>query len=150
MTRSKLLKSLSLLALAGFSAVASAQRGGLQPGQWEMTTTLNAANIPGARMVHNRSRTVRHCLTPQAAADGGRSLIVSSGCTVKRFSFANGKIDAAMSCGPAGQAMVTETTGRYTPTAVHTISHSHSRGPVNMTVEIQARGHWIGACTAAR
>lgn len=69
--RTDVLASLAFLTLAGLAGAAWAQRGGLQPGQWEMTTTVNMASIPGIKTVRNRSRTERHCVTPQSAMDGG-------------------------------------------------------------------------------
>ncbi|RYF16015.1 MAG: DUF3617 family protein [Oxalobacteraceae bacterium] len=76
-----------------------------------MTSTVNMASIPGIKTVRNRSRTERHCVTPQSAMDGGRDLLIARGCTAKRFNFANGEIDVLTSCGPVGQAMLTMRSG---------------------------------------
>ena len=141
---------LAIAALTGLCGTALAQRGGLQPGQWEMTTNVKVAGIPGMKMTRDQSHTTRYCLTPQAALDGSRAMLISRGCSFKRFVMANGKIDAETVCGGAGRAMSSTTTGTYTPTTLHTTSHSNFQGPAGMMINHDLQGHWVGLCTAGK
>lgn len=142
--------SLGLFALftASVAAAGYAQRSPLQAGQWEMTATIKMAGVPGGQGFNNKPRTIRYCVSPQSSIEDTRNLLVSKGCSIKRFTMANGKVDVESACGPTGHTMMSKTMGTYTPTSFHTASRSTMSGPMAMSMESDTKGHWVGACPA--
>ncbi len=76
------------------------------PGQWQATTTIESATMPGMppqalAMMKNRPTTVTYCLTPQdVEADPKKMLAADKSCKVNRMLFQGGRIDAQMAARP--------------------------------------------------
>ena len=117
--------TLALLAACGGSAVS------LQPGQWEMTTTMTNFEVPGApaamaeqmRAAMAQPRTQNECITPEQAANPTRGMMTpdgkSEGCTFTDQTFAGGVIRMAGSCpAPGGGSIRTNLNGSYTATTM--------------------------------
>lgn len=90
------------------------------PGQWQSTMIVEEMQMPGippevAAMVKGRPTTVTYCLTPEEARSNPEKMMTQDDCTVVRFGFEGGAIDAAFTCktdmGPATMTMA----GSYTP-----------------------------------
>ena len=105
----------------------------LQPGQWEMTTTMTDVQVPGApeamaaqmkAAMASQPRTESRCITPEEAANPTRGMMSPSGnaqgCTFTDQTFAGGVIRMAGTCpAPAGGGQVrTSLEGSYTATTM--------------------------------
>lgn len=121
----------------------------VNPGQWQATTVIESATMPGVppealAMMKGRPTTVTYCLTPEEAeADPEKMLGADKSCKIDRFSLANGKIDAAMTCktdqGPATMTMK----GTYTADS-YTMASTMQTGQMTMASRMSAKR--LGPC----
>lgn len=132
----------------------------LKPGQWETTTLITDMSVPGLpaesmKAATGTRTTTRNCVTPAQAAKPDASLFTGrkdANCTYQRFSMADAKIDAAMTCQPAGLpgAMAMTLSGNHSAThfAMGMTMTTDTPGPGAMTVKATVSGKHLGACTA--
>ncbi|HKR23711.1 MAG TPA: DUF3617 domain-containing protein [Allosphingosinicella sp.] len=152
--------TVALLAACGGSAVT------LQPGQWEMTTTMTNIEVPGApaamaeqmrTAMANQPRTENECITPEEAANPLGNMMNqgggTQGCTFSEQTFAGGVIRMAAAC-PApqgGGSMRTNLNGTYTATTMEAqISAEVDAGantPAGMPRNIRMSGTMTGRRT---
>lgn len=152
--------TVALLAACSGSAVT------LQPGQWEMTTTMTNIEVPGApeavaaqmrAAMASQARTQNECITPEEAANPVGAMMNpggnTQGCTFSEQTFAGGVMRMAASC-PApqgGGSMRTSLNGTYTATTMEgQISAEVDAGantPAGMPRNIRMSGTFTGRRT---
>jgi hypothetical protein len=128
----------------------------MQPGQWEMTTTVTRMNMPGMPAGMNATpppNTTRDCLTPEEVARANADFVRESageGCTSQNSSMSGGRIQANIQCDrPEGQTRMTMN-GTYTATTLDMTQQVRTTIAGGQTVEMDARmtGRRIGECPA--
>ena len=145
-------RGLMIGSVLGSATMAFAQSATVQPGQWEMISVTKSVEMPNAppqvaKMMAGRTTTVRRCITPREAADGGREMMKAKpSCTFGRYIMAGGKIDAEMTCSQAGGTMTAVTTGTYTPTTMSSMTRMSIKGPAPMTITTSMSGKRVGGC----
>ncbi|WP_439533306.1 DUF3617 domain-containing protein [Polymorphobacter sp.] len=119
------------------------------PGQWQAVTVIESASMPGMppealAMMKGRPTTVTYCLTPEEAeADPKKMLAADKSCTMNRFRFEGGSIDAELSCKTDQGPAVVSMKGSYTPTS-YAMSSSMKSGPMTMASRVTAKR--LGPC----
>ena len=131
----------------------------MQPGEWEMTTTVTRMTVPGMPAGMNAPlpgpQTARNCLTPEEAAQASENFLsettgAGEGCTSESGSMSGGRIQATIQCNrPEGQVRMTMT-GQYTATTLEMTQQVQTRAPGGQNVEMEARiaGRRVGDCAA--
>jgi hypothetical protein len=150
--------ALALGLVAGAATAAAAESvidRTIDPGLWEVTSTIESGDMPGAQMdvgkVMDRAPTVaRHCLTPEDAAKGPEALLLLTrpDCSFLHSSMAHGRLHATLSCGAGTpDAMTVEVNGRFSSKRYKAISDiAMARDHMAMTISATAK--WIGACSS--
>lgn len=148
---------LALGLIAG--AAAAAAEGGIDrtidPGLWEVTSTVESGDMPGAQMdvgrVMDRAPTVaRHCLTPEDAAKGpeGLLLLTRPDCRFLHSAMDRGRLHATLSCGAdTPDQMTVEVNGRFSSRHYKAVSDI-AMARDHMTMTVAATAKWIGACSS--
>jgi hypothetical protein len=146
----------------GEGAAAKGGGGGavaMQPGEWEMTTTVTRMNMPGMPAGTNAPmpgpQTVRNCLTPEEAAQASENFLsettgAGEGCTSENSSMSGGRIQATVQCNrPEGRVRMTMN-GQYTATTLEMTQQVQTTAPGGQNVEMEARiaGRRVGDCPA--
>ena len=127
----------------------------MQPGQWEMTTTVTRMNVPGMPAGVNPTpppNTSRTCLTAEDVRENANFVSESAGegCTSQNASMSGGRIQATIQCNrPEGQMSMTMD-GQYTPTTLALTQQIRTSMAGGQNVEMDARmtGRRIGDCPA--
>lgn len=127
----------------------------MQPGEWEMTTTVTNMNVPGMpagmKAPMPAPQTARNCLTPADVAENANFVNESAGegCTAQNSSMRGGRIQATVQCNrPEGQMRMTMN-GQYTPTTLElTQQVQTTAGGQNVEMEARITGRRIGDCPA--
>ena len=144
--------------LSAADVAAEARKLRLQPGQWETTTLITDMNIPGlsadAAKAATGTRTVTsNCVTPAQAAQPSAEFLSGAkdgNCTYRRFSMANARINAAMTCEPAAApgAIAMTLNGGYSPTAfdMGMAMKTDLPGDLAMTMKARVSGKRVGEC----
>jgi hypothetical protein len=99
----------------------------IEPGQWEATNEIIAANAPGMpagvldQMIGQKT-TVQNCITPEQAAKPSANFLAAqenSNCTYQDWSMKGGRMTGKMTCegGEMPGKMVMTMDGRYGSTA---------------------------------
>ena len=136
--------------LAAFPALAAAQS--VQPGNWEIVTTVESIELPGApagiaAMMKGRPLKVSHCVTPEEAARGPQDMIKArKECQFARYSMTGGKLSSEMTCKQGGSSMTTTVDGSFTATSFTTSGRTVATGGRPMTMTATTVGHRIGDC----
>lgn len=129
----------------------------MQPGQWEITTTVTRMNIPGmpagATPPMPAPTTVGVCLTPEQAARPGADFVTGSGqaqgCTYESNSIAGGRIQARVQCAMPGGSMRSNITGQFTATSYEVSQQvTVPAQGANMEMESRTVGRRVGDCPA--
>lgn len=137
------------LILALLPAAAQAQ---VTPGQWEIVTTVDSMDMPGAppgiaAMMKGRPIKVRHCLTADEAARGPQEMMKArKECTFSRYAMTGGKLDSVMTCQQGGSTMTATSSGSFTPTDFATTSRTVMTGSHAMTMTAKTIGRRVGDC----
>jgi len=133
----------------------------LDPGEWELTTSIKALGVPGmpAGMANSmpQGRKTKICITPEDA-DGPDGDIFSgpqpAGCRQEGYSWSGGTISGATICpGPAGAGeMRMAMSGTYAPQSFDaTVKMNVAAGSTGgMNMETNVSGRRIGACPAGK
>jgi Protein of unknown function (DUF3617) len=135
-----------------------------EPGKYRITTKFTKVDIPGlppaaaanaGKMFSNTGQSTEFCLTPEQAAMGYEEMTKRAAqgkCTYDRFSAANGKLDAAMTC-ETGKGMTTKSqvSGTFTPTGSNMTMASEATMPGTpggrMTMEGSVVTERLGDCS---
>lgn len=132
----------------------------LQPGTWETTTVITDIEVSGlpagaTDAAKGTPTTTRNCITPEQAARPDANVLSGTrdgNCTYQRFSMADSRIDAAMTCSPRGLpgTMAMTLTGGYTPRAFGIGMDMKADLPGNTAMAMKAtvRGKRVGECTS--
>ncbi len=131
----------------------------LRPGRWETTTLITdmaIAGLPASALeaATGTRTTTTNCVTPEQAAKPDPQVFTGrkdADCTYQRFSLANAKIDAAMTCRPPklpGTLALT-LSGNHSPSAFAMGMTMKTEGVGAMTMKATVSGRHLGACTAA-
>lgn len=146
--------------LTAAAVAAEAKKLRLEPGLWETTTLITALAVPGlsadaAKAATGTRTTTSNCVTPAQAAKPSAEFLsgASDGnCTYQRFSMANARIDAAMTCRPAAApgAIAMTLDGGYSPTAftLGMAVRTDLPGDGDMTMRATVTGKRTGDCAA--
>ena len=130
-----------------------------KPGRWEATVKLEKMDIPGmppeAREMMQQhmsaTQTSVSCLTPEKAEKPDASFFQpdASGCIYEKFSMADGKLDAVMTCENGGQMQKMSMNGTYDQENYTMRMSSEGVGPdgkpVSMDMSVVSRR--VGECT---
>lgn len=134
-----------------------------QPGQYRVTTRVTNVSVPGmpadtAKQMQGMFSATGHsaefCLTPQQAGMGYEEMTrraAEGNCTYDRFTAADGKLDAAMTC-QTGKGMTTksEMSGTFSPTGSQMTMKSDATMPDmpggGMHMEAEVVTQRIGDC----
>jgi hypothetical protein len=144
----------SLLALAGLiaggAAVCLAQAGAPQfePGLWEVTSTVQSADTPGAA-TKQPPNVSRRCLSPADAAKGPEGLLLSArpDCTASRSTMADGKLDALLHCAAdTKDAMTVAIQASFAPKSYTAVSNIVMASD-GLAMTVNVTGKWVGACS---
>jgi hypothetical protein len=144
------------------SASAAPGSGGLtiQPGEWEITMEMQAAQVSGmpagVQMPHIPPTTTRSCVTPEqvsranAAFLGGASAHPGIDCDYSGITIGGGRIQGTSTCRRAGMQVSVTMDGSFTPTSydVHQQMHSTMSGRTSESTN-HLVGRRVGECTAA-
>jgi hypothetical protein len=131
-------------------SAASAQM--MQPGQWEITSTITSikgGNMPPnvAAMMKGRPTVIRHCVTPAEAAQGPREMMKANrSCKFDRFLMAGGRYASQMTCNNGGTKISANATGSYTPVSMAATGTTVISGRMAMTMTSVVKGRRVGAC----
>ena len=127
----------------------------MQPGQWEMTTTITRMAVPGMPAGMNAPipppQTARNCLTAEEVAQTNANFINESageGCTSENSSMSGGRIQATIQCNrPEGQVRMTMS-GQYTATTIDVTQQVRTAAQGGQNIEMDSRitGRRIGDC----
>ena len=144
--------------VAAADVAAEAKKLKLAPGEWETTTLITDMQVPGLpadamKAATGTRTTTRNCVTPEQAARPGADMLAGTkdgNCTYQRFSMANARIDAAMTCAPAaapGKVAMT-LSGGYSPTAfdMGMAMKTNLPGDTAMTMRAKVTGKRVGEC----
>jgi hypothetical protein len=140
----------SFVVLAASPALAAAQA--VQPGQWDILTTVQSVDMPGAppqmaAMMKGRPIRVSQCITAADAAKGPQQLMKSNKqCRFTRYSMTGGRLSSEMVCDQGGGTMTATSTGSFTPTSFTTTGRTVMTGAQKMTMTATTVGKRIGAC----
>ncbi len=113
-----MIRALPLILLLPAAADAPA----IRAGGWANTITVREVVAPGVpgfllRTAKGKSRTMKVCIPPQAAATGPAALLApdpKAKCTVERQAMAAGRYEQVLSCPQkSGAPLRVERTGRY-------------------------------------
>jgi len=124
----------------------------MQPGQWEVTSNVVSADIPGAppraAEAMRKPHVMRSCVTPEQAARGPLAVTKeSSNCRITRRAMGGGKMSAEMVCHqPGGGTMTATTSGSFTPVSFAMTTRMVMTGAQAMSVTSTATGKRVGAC----
>ena len=124
----------------------------VQPGQWDIVTTVDSVDMPGAppevaAMMKGKPIRVSQCLTPEQAARGPQEMIKSNkDCHFTRYSMTGGRLDSEMVCQQHGTTMTATSSGTFTPTSFTTTGRTVMSGPERMTMSATTTGKRTGAC----
>jgi len=133
-----------------------------RPGKWEMTSTVEQIEMPGAppqaqayireNMARAANRSVEYCLTPEEAKRPGGKFFTgneSPGCTFEHFDIGGGKLDAAMRCEREGRNMTMEINGTYAPDSytTHVAMKTEGGRQSGMVMKLRNEARRIGDCT---
>ena len=140
------------------NAVASGGGGAqMEPGLWEITTTVASIDIPsmpgGATRPLPPPTTVRTCLTPEQAARPNADFLAgtgeSGGCTYESSSMSGGRIEATVQCTSEGVQMRSAMNGQFTPDSYELTQRvTTSAQGMNMEMESRTAGRRVGDCPA--
>jgi len=138
------------------SATGGGESATLQPGQWEMTTTIVSMNVPNMPQGMNPPMppptTVSVCLTPEQARAPGGGFITGSdqntGCRSENFTMANGRIQGVVQCDAQGTTMRANISGQFSADN-YEITQQVETAASGMTMNMEARtaGRRTGDCT---
>jgi hypothetical protein len=135
---------------AAIPALASAEA--IQPGQWDIVTTVQSVEMPGAppqiaAMMKGKPVRVSQCITPADAAKGPQEMMKSNKqCRFTRYSMAGGKLSSEMVCDQRGGTMTATSTGSFTPTGFTATGRTVITGAQKMTLTATTVGKRLGAC----
>ena len=132
----------------------------LEPGQWQATTEIVSANMPGLpqaaldKMAGTKT-TISNCVTPEQAERPGANFLAAQknmDCTYQDFSMQGGRWTGTMTC---KQAQVPGTTvmkldGRYDSRSYDMIMEMNLSQPSQqpgMAMKARVTGRRIGDCT---
>jgi hypothetical protein len=123
----------------------------MQPGEWEITTTVARVSVPGmpagAATPLPGPTTVRSCLTPEQASQPGAGIFTGAGegegCTYESNNISGGRVQAVVQCSQGGQAMRSTVTGQFAATSFEVSQQVQASG-----VEMESRtvGRRVGDC----
>lgn len=130
-----------------------------RPGEWETRTQVAALRVPGVAPETLKGATdtptiTRSCMSAADAAKPSADFMsgTSDGnCVFQRFSLAGGRVDAAMTCAPAGAPAKAALTlkGTYAPESfAQTMNMIVDLPGEDMTMTARVAGRRIGACAA--
>ena len=129
----------------------------MQPGLWEITTTVASINVPnmpaGVTPPLPPPTTVRTCLTPEQAAQPNADFLTGSGesggCTYESSSMSGGRIEATVQCNADGAQMRSAMNGQFTPDSYEVTQRvTTSAQGMNMEMESRTTGRRVGDCPA--
>ncbi len=151
--------SIAWMLAAGMAAVPAAVSAADPPiraGQWEVRSAVLDIDMPGAppgmaAMIKGKPTVVRHCLTPEQAAQGPQEMLKDSRgqCRFSRYDMTGGRIDAVMECSGQGGQMTSTTTGTYSAEGYQAESRMTTTGPAGkMTMRVSGSGKYLGPCGA--
>ena len=146
----KLASAMIAAVAATTSAAALAQA--VQPGNWEMVSTIVSADMPGmppgvVAGMKGRPTRFTYCITPDKAKLGPQSLMNSNrNCRFTRFSVRGYHIDSQMICNQMGGTMTATGSGSFTPTSFVSDGRAEMTGRRKMTIVSHAAGRRIGPC----
>ena len=138
-----------------------------QPGLYRSTTRLTSYDLPLAapqeaaamreRMAAVAPSHAEHCLTPEEAAGGWRSLVAAlneGSCHLERFATTDGRLDALVACtapGPITTRMAV--TGTATATSSQMTMRINQQGDAipggEQVLEMAVESQRVGDCPAA-
>lgn len=136
----------------------------LDPGQWQITTSLKLVDAQGMpagaldqmKAAMQRSSTDTQCLTPEEAKRPNSGLFAgreNSRCKYDSFEMGGGKINASMRCpGASGGEMLMTMEGSYAPKSykVEAVMSMNMPGEgQKMKMAMQSSGTRIGECAGA-
>jgi hypothetical protein len=132
-----------------------------RPGRWEANITLNRIDMPGLppqareamRKQMSTIKAVATCLTPEQAEkpEGGFFQPGAKDCKYDRFVMADGRVDAAMTCGQSGAAQTMTMAGAYSETQydLQVTSKGEMQPGMPMTMDVAISARRTGECTGA-
>ena len=144
--------TLPAIATAAIAGTVPTQTQTIQPGEWQITVTVTAIDMPGApagvaQSLRGQPRTITNCITAEQAARGPQEMIKAApNCTISNYSMAGGKFSAEMRCNQAGGTMTARTAGTFTPTSFTTTSNATMSGRMAMRMTSTSTGRRVGAC----
>ena len=148
-------------ASAAPAAAASAAGGSgsltIQPGEWEITMEMEAAETtgmpPGMHLPHMPPTTVRSCVTPEQVSRANANFLSGSGhagiaCDYSGVTVAGGRIQGTSTCHRADMEATVTMDGSFTPTSydVRQQMRSTMRGRTSSSTN-HLVGRRIGECT---
>ena len=131
----------------------------LEPGAWETTTRITAMDVQGlpqsaTQAATGTRTTTTNCITPAMAGRPDADILSGTkdgNCTYQRFSMAGDRIDAAMTCRPAGApgAMTMTLAGTHSATGFAMGMDMKTDLPGNMAMNMKASvsGKRTGDCS---
>ena len=124
----------------------------MQPGQWEIVTTIKSVDMPGAppqvvQAMKSRPTRISSCLSAEDAARGPQEMMkTNKQCRFTHYLKQAGKIDSQMVCSQSGGTMTATTTGTFSPTGFTSNARMVLTGAQKMTMTATTVGKRVGAC----
>lgn len=144
--------SVATIALAAALAAASgALAQAVQPGEWTLTTTIQAFEAkglpPGMAEAMKQPTTSETCVTPEKAAKGFQNAMDKSDCPTKSMTLNGGVLDAQAVCKAAsGGTRTMHFHGPYTPTGYSLTVDTVETGARPKSIKMTMVAKRTGAC----
>ena len=131
----------------------------IQPGEWEITMEMQAAEVSGMpagmHMPNIPPSTTRSCVTPEQVSRANANFLSGSGhqgmdCDYSGVTIADGRIQGTSTCSRNGIQATVTMDGSFTPTSydIHQQMHTSMQGRTSTSTN-HLVGRRVGECTAA-
>lgn len=142
--------ALTVAAVALFPAISLGQNSTMQPGKWEISTTIVSVNMPGAppqvaQMMTGKTTTLTQCITPDMVSKGETSP-TRPGCTATHSPYGIGPVTSKVVCQSNGSTMTATNTGTFSPTSYKLEGKIEMTGKTTMSQVVKTSGKRVGAC----
>ena len=142
--------AIAVVSLAVSPAISLGQGSIMQPGKWEISSTVVSVNMPGAppqvaQMMTGKTNTISQCITPDMVSKG-ETAPTRPGCTVTHTPFGIGPVTSKVVCKTDSGTMTATSTGTYSPTSFNATGKMEMTGKTSMTQETKVSGKRVGAC----
>jgi hypothetical protein len=142
--------AIAVMGMGLLPAAGVGQGSTMQPGKWEISTTVVSVDMPGAppqvaQMMAGKTTVLSQCITPDMVSKG-ETAPTRPGCTVTHSPFGIGLVTSKVVCQTNGGTMTATNKGVFSPTSYSMDGKIEMTGKTSMTEVIKTSGKRVGAC----